>query len=320
MADSLTIEQETNTDAVAAEHNASASHHAFDFSVTQKHHTGANPAVEFLHGKPIILFDAQAYADANHISVQEAEGRALFSVDAPFMNNQTFFGTVALVLMFVLLAVVGRRKSDAVAPVGRIQNMLEAVVLFIRNDIVRPNIHHGDKWTAHFASLFLCVLSFNLIGLIPGTGTASGNAGVTGAFALMTLLGMLVFGMKEQGVVAFWKNLNPVEFSLKPMGLFSWLLLALIEVLGLIIKPCALAIRLFANMFAGHTVLLAFTTLGFILNSAAAPDGLTLGLGAAGFGLAIAISFLELLVAFIQAYVFTLLSAVFIGASIHPEH
>ena len=155
---------------------------------------------------------------------------------------------------------------------------------------------------------------------MPGTGTASGNIGVTAAFALMTLLAMLIYGMKEQGVAGFWKHLVPVHWSWNPLDIVIYMILLVIELMGLIIKPAALAIRLFANMFGGHTVLLAFLTLGYILQSQGTPAAMTGGMGFFGFGLGVAIYFLELLVAFLQAYVFTLLSAVFIGAAMNPEH
>ena len=238
-----------------------------------------------------------------------------------WVNQQTMFGTVALILMSLLVCVWGRRKADQLKPVNKLQSMLEAVVLFVRDDICRPNIAHGaDKWTAHFAAIFAAILGFNVIGLVPGSGTASGNIGVTAAFALMTLGAMLVYGMKAQGVVAFWKHLVPVHWSWNPLDMAIYLILLVIELMGLIIKPAALAIRLFANMFGGHTVLLAFLTLGYILQAQGTPAGLTGGMGIFGFLLGNAIYFLELLVAFLQAYVFTLLSAVFIGAAMNPEH
>ena len=129
---------------------------------------------------------------------------------------------------------------------------------------------------------------------------------------------MLFFGMKEQGF-KFWINLVPVHFSwgMSPV----WLLLLIIEMLGLVIKPVALAIRLFANMFAGHTVLLVFMSLGFVVISQdPSATGLAQILGVSGWLFGCVFHFMEVLVAFIQAYVFTMLAAMFIGMSIHPEH
>lgn len=340
---------------------APAAHAGFDFAASISHHNMPYPAIEPLHGKPILIFDLAGYAKKNLDYYQHSYPDKLAAADgAPYigwatakvgsegaaplakamaladhksalgslpqsmawLNQQIFWGTIALLVIAVALVGFAKRKPGQLKPEGRIQHMLEAVTLFVRDDIVRPNFHHhADSWVPHFAAIFFAILACNLIGLIPGTGTATGNIGVTAALAITTLLSMLFFGMKEQGVGKFWINLVPVPFSLKPAELPIWLMLAGIEGLGLLIKPVALAIRLFANMFAGHTVLLAFTSLGLIIN-AARPDLGALSVGMSGFGLvlAFAIFFLELLVAFIQAYVFTLLSAVFIGSSMHPEH
>jgi F-type H+-transporting ATPase subunit a len=130
---------------------------------------------------------------------------------------------------------------------------------------------------------------------------------------------MLFFGMKEQGL-KFWINIVPIHFTIGMSPV--WFLLLIIELMGLIIKPVALAIRLFANMFAGHTVLLVFLSLGYIIaaKDGGEASGLAYALGSFGWLLGFAFHAMELLVAFIQAYVFTMLAAMFIGMSIHPEH
>lgn len=245
-----------------------------------------------------------------------------FPKSLSWLNQQTFFGTFALLLMASVLLIFARRKPEQLKPVNRVQHVIEATTLFIRDDIVRPNMgDHADGWVPHFTALFLAILAFNLIGLAPIFSAASGNPGVTTAFALTTFLTMLAFGFKEQGFVNFWINLVPVKWSWKPMDMGIWLMLAPIELIGLFIKPAALAIRLFANMFAGHAVLISFSSLGFVL-LASNPENPAMALGMGGFGwlLTIALYFLELLVALLQAYVFTILSAVFIGQSMHPEH
>ncbi len=239
-----------------------------------------------------------------------------------WINQQTFFGTFALLLMASVLLIFARRKPEQLKPANRVQHVIEATTLFIRDDIVRPNMgDHADGWVPHFTALFLAILAFNLVGLAPVFSAASGNPGVTTAFALTTFITMLAFGFKEQGFVNFWINLVPVKWSWKPMDMGIWLMLAPIELIGLFIKPAALAIRLFANMFAGHAVLISFSSLGFVL-LASNPESPAMALGMGGFGwlLTIALYFLELLVALLQAYVFTILSAVFIGQSMHPEH
>ena len=351
----------TNAIEAPAVHQAAA-HEGFDFAAAISHHNMPYPAWEPLHGKPLVIFDLAGYAAKNQgyleshypaklaaadpapylswaesASAGQGDPRALakamvvaesnasfgtFPHALSWLNQQIFWGSVGLILVALALLVFARRKPGQLKPEGRIQHILEAVTLFVRDDIVRPNFHHHPEvWVPHFTAIFLAILACNLIGLIPGTGTATGNIGVTAAFALTTLFSMLFFGMREQGIARFWINLVPVPFSTKPVELMIWLMLAGIELLGLLIKPVALAIRLFANMFAGHTVLLAFCSLGLIIHAARA-DLTPLAIGMSGFGLilAFAIFFLELLVAAIQAYVFTLLSAVFIGSSMHPEH
>lgn len=275
--------------------------------------------VQGYRGVDAVPFNAQQLAQAMVVGESKA-WIGTFPKPLAFFNHMSFFGLVALILVSLLVCVWGRRRSDQLKPVNRIQHMVEAVTLYIRDEVVRPNIHHGDAWTAHFTALFFAVLAFNLFGLIPGGGAASAHIAITGAFAFATLMTMLICGMRAQGVATYWKTLVPVPFTLAPMGLAIWLILAVIEVAGLIIKPAALAIRLFANMFAGHVVILSFTSLFFIVVAAGASEFLASALGGFGLLVAIAIFLLKILVSFIQAYVFTLLSALFVGASVHPDH
>lgn len=352
-------------DAVPA--TASSTHaEKFDISAALAHHVLAYPAIEYMHGAPVLILDLPSYAAKNlqhgwiahepaalaaadgarhqawaaSVAAQKgvdagqlakamalAESRAaLGALPQPlsWMNQQIFFGSIGLLLLAVLLLGVARRRPEQLKPEGRLQHLIEAGVVFIRDQIVRPNFHfrpdHGDAWVPYFAALFLLVLTVNVFGLAPVFAAASGNPGVTVAWALTTLACMLGFGLAANGPAFFFK-LVPVHWRWHPLDIAIWLLLFLIELMGLIIKPAALAIRLFGNMFAGHTALLAFSTLGLIVY-AANPDspGLGAGLGLFGWLLTVALYFLELLIAFLQAYVFTILSATFIGSCIHPEH
>ena len=334
-------------------------------------HTQAYPAIEWIHGKPMLIFNVAEYADRNfevlegkteaatvvvpdayrkwakdYIDYKQsfmgedgkprvfqtdaehlAQAMSVAATEAPvfpralsFINQMTFWSTIALVLMALLLLVVYRRKPDQVKPEGAFQHMMEALVLFVRDGIVRPNLHHHpDAWVPFFAALMLTFLTCNVFGLIPLFATATGSLGVTAAFALVTFGLTIYMGLKENGS-SFWFKLIPVKFSLNPIQMFIFFLLMIIEWLSLIVRPVVLAVRLFVNMFAGHTVLLVFASLGFIAFSTA--HSLTLGipLGIFGWVMLVGIYVLELLVAFIQAYIFTLLSAVFIGMCAHPEH
>jgi F-type H+-transporting ATPase subunit a len=221
-----------------------------------------------------------------------------------------------------VLLVFARRRVDQVKPSGRIQHMIEALVLFVRDDIVRPNIkHHPDAWVPYFGSMFLALLACNLFGLIPLFGTATGNIAVTTGLALTTAFLMIFMGIKENGPVMFWIKLVPVHWSWHPGNMLLWFFLAFSEILQLVIRPVVLAIRLFANMLAGHSVLLVFATLGFIIYSSDHNAvGMSTTMGVFGWILTIPFYALELLVALLQAYIFTLLSAVFIGLCAHPEH
>jgi F-type H+-transporting ATPase subunit a len=239
-----------------------------------------------------------------------------------FFNHQTFWSTIALVLTALVLLVFARRKADQYKPANRLQHMIEAVVLFVRDDIVRPNIkHHPDVWVPYFGAMFIALLACNLFGLVPLFATATGNIAVTAGLALTTAVLMLFMGIKENGPVMFWIKLVPVHWSWHPGNMLLWFFLAFSEILQLVIRPVVLAIRLFANMLAGHSVLLVFATLGFIIYSSDhSAVGMASTMGVFGWILTIPFYALELLVALLQAYIFTLLSAVFIGLCAHPEH
>lgn len=264
----------------------------------------------------------EASSLAKAMTVAEHHALATMPRAVSFFTQQTFWSTVALTLMAMTLLVFNRRRADQLVPAGRFGHMMEAVVLYIRDDIVRPNIpHHPDAWAPFLTSLFLMLLTCNLFGIIPLFATATGSFAVTVAFALPIFALMVVLGMVHNGVGGFWFKLVPVKFSWNPMDAFVFVLLLILEWLSLLIKPAVLAIRLFANMLAGHTLLLVFASLGFIVYSGDPSNlGMTYGLGVFGWVITVAFYFLELLVALVQAYVFVMLSAVFIGSCIHPEH
>ncbi len=211
--------------------------------------------------------------------------------------------SVFLILTFSLLF-----RQRKLVPTG-FAALLEAMVLFIRDEIAIPNIglKDGRRMTPLLATMFFFILSCNLIGLIPLFTTATGNITVTASLAIITFITTQVMGMAKNGVLGYWKSLVPhgIPFPL----LF---ILVPIEIFGLFTKPFALAMRLFANMIAGHTVI--FALIGLII----AIGSVLVSPFAVAF--AIFINFLELLVAFIQAYIFTMLSSLFIGMAMHPEH
>ncbi len=212
-------------------------------------------------------------------------------------------------LCILLFIPLGRAlKRDVMGSKSKWVNLWEALIGFIHDEVVEPNFDHGyiKKAMPYFCTLFFFILFCNLLGLIPGMATATGNLAVTGGLALFTLFGMFVIGSLKQGPL--WIVTGIVPHGI-PIFLFP--LLWIIEVLGLLIKPFALTVRLFANMTAGHVVIIIFLYLIMMFQSA--------WIGPASVVGSLMIYLLEILVAFIQAYIFAVLTAMFIGASMHAH-
>jgi F-type H+-transporting ATPase subunit a len=214
-------------------------------------------------------------------------------------------GALCIITTLLALRAHNKRTATGKAPSG-FGNGLEALVLYLRNEVVLPNVGaHGNGYVPYLLTLFFFILFANLLGLFPYGATATGNISVTATLAIVTFIVIEIAGMKAQGkayinTIVFW----PHEMSL-PLKLFISPILTPIELLGKLTKPFALAIRLFANMTAGHVVLLALISLIFTFARwVIVPIPVAM---------ALAISMLELFVAFLQAFIFTLLSSVFIG-------
>jgi F-type H+-transporting ATPase subunit a len=225
---------------------------------------------------------------------------------------------IASALMIVVLVPVVRHISRTPYSRGWFMNMFEAMLLFIRDDVARPAIggHGADRFLPYLWTAFFFVLFNNLLGMIPGFASATGNVNVTGALALITLVIVVGAGMREMGITGYWLGIVPhmdVPSWLKPA---LWGLMFVIEIAGLLIRHIVLAVRLFANMFAGHVVLAVI--LGFILMAKLWSPTFFLVTPASLIGVVL-LSLLELFVAFLQAYIFTFLSALFIGSAIHPH-
>ena len=215
------------------------------------------------------------------------------------------FGLTVHHLMLLLAAglvllgfLLGARKRDLKSK--GLTVVLEALVLFVRDDIVYPIMgsKRGEKWLPFFSTLFIFLLTVNFLGLIPAFKSATGNITVTSAFAALILLLTLGTGLKSLGLQKFFKNLYP-EGAVLPIGLF----VALLEFAGIFIKSLVLSLRLFANMFAGHLAILSFLVLMFVLSPL---------FGVVSVPFSLFTYALEVLVALIQALVFTLLSCIFI--------
>lgn len=227
------------------------------------------------------------------------------------------------VLLTLTFVPFGRKVSAEVAPTGRFVNLIESILLFLRDEVARPFLgREGDRFLPVIWTFFFFILYCNLLGLFPlpipvelshgghtklawfGTVTATGQVYVTGTLAAIAAIWYHGLGIKSQGFVAYVRHLVPSGVALPLVPLIF-----VLEVVGHIVKPCALMIRLWANMTGGHAVLYSF--LGFVFMAWwLAPVTVLAG---------IAVFCLEIFVAFLQAYVFTFLVVVFLGGALHPH-
>jgi len=243
-----------------------------------------------------------------------------FAVDLSPTKHVVFL-FVAAILVFLTMWVTGRalrrQRAHENAPKG-FANAIEAMVLWVRNDIALENIgHDGAKFAPLIMSLFFFILYCNLLGLVPYGSTPTGNLAVTGALALVSFLVIEVSGFLKLGARGYLHTIFPPVPGMSGAGAtIMSLAMGPIEILGKLVKPFALTVRLFGNMTAGHFVILSLLGLIFLFGDL---PGWNWGIGIASAGLVLGIMLLELFVAFLQAYVFALLTAVFIGLMQH-EH
>ena len=233
------------------------------------------------------------------------------------VGGANFAITKHLVMMWLaggVLLIAASWAARSTTGAGKLlRSALEAVVLFIRDEILHPIFHeHTHFYLPYFLTLFFFIFMCNIAGLVPWGATATGNISVTAALAFCTFGLMQFAGIKEQGLFSYLKHIAP--------GGIPWPVLVIlypIEILGMLVKCVALTIRLFANMIAGHIVALSFLSLIFIFGAMSKPIGLAVAVPAVG--LALFINCLDILVALLQAYIFTMLTALFVGASVHPH-
>ena len=279
------------------------------------------------------------------------------SIDHPIFELPTVLGInfsvtkhvlmlwIVAVLLFVLITWSTRKylKQDRPIPTG-FMNGLEAVVQFIRDSIVLPNV--GKKfvntWTPLILTFFFFIVTANAFGLIPmfevlgvvdrfilhtdpesilnrvlhGGATATGNYNVTAALAIITFLAIIVAGTKAHGFIQHWKNLVPPDLAWP-----VYFLLIPIEVMAMLVKPFALTMRLAANMMGGHIAILAILSFVFIFSEMFQSVLAGVGVGlVVSLPLVVGVSALEIIIVLVQAYVFSLLTAVFIGMAINVHH
>jgi len=230
----------------------------------------------------------------------------LFGIDISITKHVVFMW-VALIILVVALRIAAKSYKNSRVPKG-VANFMEVLILYVRDEIARPTIGKGyERFMPYLLTVFFFILACNFLGLVPYGSTATSNISVTATLAILSFFAIQIGGVMKNGFFGYFKGLIP-------HGIPVWLLpiMAVVEFLGLFTKPFALAIRLFANMTAGHIVILALLGLIFILN--------TYVVVPVSIAFALFIYLLEILVALIQAYIFTMLSSLFIGMAVHQEH
>jgi F-type H+-transporting ATPase subunit a len=237
---------------------------------------------------------------------------APFGVNMGPSKHLVFFLIAAAVV--ILVAQMARRSyATGGVPTG-LGALVETMVLFVRDDLAEKNIgHDGRKFTPLLLSFFFFILVAALMGLLPFSATATGNLAVTLALAVVSFIAGQWAGISKYGFVHHLTGLVPPGL---PKALLP--IMILVEAIGLLSKPFALMIRLFANMLAGHMVITALLLLIPLMAKVTFVAGIAMA--PVSIGLALFIMILEVLVAFIQAYIFTLLTSIFIGMYAHPAH
>jgi F-type H+-transporting ATPase subunit a len=228
---------------------------------------------------------------------------------------------VAAILMILVFVPLARRIRTGEPVRGRFGNFFEMILMFLRDQVARPVIgrHDADRFLPYVWTIFFFILFCNLLGMIPWCGSPTGAWACTLVLAVASLVIVFGTGMRKYGPIGYFRSLMPhmdLPFAMKIIiiPLMGPMIVA-IEVLGVIIKHFVLSVRLLANMFAGHLVLA--TIIGFL--GATAGTSIWYGVLPASLLGAVALSMLELFVAFLQAYIFAFLSALFIGMALHPH-
>lgn len=262
------------------------------------------------HNK-IVAVNEMEETDAHTATVNEEVTKNLYDIS---ITKNVASLLISLLLIFLIFTSVAKayKRNEGKAPKG-LQSLIEPLVIFIRDDVAKSSI--GPKYKKYMPYLLTCFFFIwinNLLGLVPlfpGGANLTGNIAITMSMAVMTFL-----------IVTFSANKNYWHHIFAMPGVPKWVLVLLtpIEILGVFLRPFVLMIRLFANITAGHIIALSFISLIFIFGELNAALGM--GVGVVSVAFIVFMTALELLVAFIQAYVFTLLTAIYIGAAVEEHH
>lgn len=234
---------------------------------------------------------------------KHAEHSAAKPLDFSITKNVASMMVSAVLLLGLFIPIGRKYKAGKLVPSGA-QSFMEPIVLFIRDDIAKPNIGHHkyEKYLPYLLTVFFFIWFNNMLGLFPGGANLTGNIAVTMVLALMTMFITNFSGNKN-----YWKHILA-----PPVPKWLWFIMIPVELIGVLSKPFALMIRLFANITAGHIIMLSLISLIFIFK--------TVWISPVSIAFVLFMDILELLVAILQAYIFTLLSALFIGLAVQEHH
>jgi len=304
--------------------------HEFHF-FTIKHEDGTKteaaiplPVILYSSQKGFSFFMASKFEEAEKEGKEDYEGYKLAEgkivATDPSVKVYDFSLTrnvvqmiLALALLVWILTSIGKKYKSGQgvtsAPKG-MQSLVEPVVVFVRDDVARPNLgYKAEKYLPYLLTIFFFILINNIFGLIPGTANVTGNIAFTVVLGVITFIVMLASSNKH-----FWLHI------FNPPGVPGWVkvILVPVEFMSLFLKPFSLIIRLFANMVAGHIIIICLISLIFIFGQIS--PALGYGSSIISIPFTIFIYFIEILVAFLQAYIFTTLTAVLIGSAIEGDH
>jgi len=293
--------------------------HLFEYhgSDGKEHHvTIPLPVVLYSPSKGLSVFMSSAFHHGEHEAYgYKMEGETIVAVDGSVVYDFSLTRNVVqmfialIVLLWIMLSVAGKYKTTKGKAPSGMQNAIEPVITFVRDEVARPNLgKKADRYLPYLLTVFFFILVNNIFGLIPAAANVTGNIAFTLVMAVISFF-VILFSTNKH----FWAHIfnPPVPGFVKPI-------LAPVELLGVFTKPFALMIRLFANMMAGHIIIICLISLIFIFSGI--NKGVGIGFSPVSIAFAVFIYLIEVLVAFIQAFIFTNLTAVFIGQSFEGEH
>lgn len=265
------------------------------------------------HEALYLLNAGETAAHWNH-ETHKLENGTKVALDLSITKNVVGIFLTLIVLFLIFPRVAGAyRKRQGQAPRG-LQNLIESLVLFVRDQIAKPSIGHSyERYMPFLLTTFFFIWIANLLGLIPFLGglNVTGNMAVTAVLATIVFIITTIKGNKHYWTHIMWPAGVPAPIKL---------ILVPIEILGIFIKPFVLMVRLTANITAGHIIILAFASLIFIFSDGGEAVGTGYGVGVGATAFMIFMNTIELLVAFLQAFVFTLLAAIYFGQAVEEAH